>query len=275
MKPPAITRKDGPLGRFYQIDGKPIPYPSLTHVLSVIAKPALIAWAANQERTFVSDVAADLYDDLHGTPKMSRPTFLTTLKSRLGTAKAHTKELAKAADIGSQTHAIIEWQLRRSLGQKVGPEPKLSDKAMWAYMSWQDWAGSVSLKPLAIEQVVYSDTLKVAGTLDLLAEVNGIRTVIDWKTGKAVYREAFLQNVGYRACLAEMGHEAAQAGLVVRLPKVETDPAFEAVIVEDYNEHYYALRSAVELWRWWYVGEREYQARRAASDAKATELVEV
>jgi len=55
---PTPTRKDGPSGRFYEIDGQRLP--SVTHVLSCIGKPALIAWAANQERTLCIDVAADL-----------------------------------------------------------------------------------------------------------------------------------------------------------------------------------------------------------------------
>ena len=41
-----------PSGRFYQVDDET--YPSVTHILSCIGKPALINWAANTERTLVS-----------------------------------------------------------------------------------------------------------------------------------------------------------------------------------------------------------------------------
>jgi hypothetical protein len=37
------------------------------------------------------------------------------------------------------------------------------------------------------------------GTMDLLAEVNGEVTLVDFKTGKAIYPEAFLQSVAIRS----------------------------------------------------------------------------
>jgi hypothetical protein len=56
----------------------------------------------------------------------------------------------------------------------------------------------VALEPLAIERTVYCEVCGYAGTLDLYARVSGVLTVLDWKSGKAIYPEAFLQNVAYR-----------------------------------------------------------------------------
>ena len=128
-------------------------------------------------------------------------------------------------------HALIEWNLRQQLGQRVGPEPRVVDDAQWAFMAFQDWATSVQLKPLLIEQIVFSTTHGYAGTMDLLAEVKGVPMLIDFKTGKAIYAESALQSVAYQVALAEMGHTPAQGGLIVRLPKVQTDPAFEVGVV--------------------------------------------
>jgi len=72
--------------------------------------------------------------------------------------------------------------------------------------SWKDWARSVDLEPLAIERTVYCLGCGYAGTLDLYARVKGVLTVLDWKSGKAIYPEAFLQNLAYR-------HAATRAGL--------------------------------------------------------------
>src|SRR5688572_22813430 len=223
---PAPIRTDGPTGRFYLIDGDETPYVSVTHALQVIAKPALINWAANTERALCLDAAADLYLDLVKAQPMGRPTFLATLTGRLGKQKAHQKALAKAGEIGTQVHALIEWNLRRRLGQQVGPEPRIVEAAQWAFMAWEDWAKSVDLKPLLIEQIVFSGTHKYAGTMDLVAEVSGVPTLVDFKTGKSIYAEAHLQSAAYRYALAEMGHLAPDRGVIVRLPKVDTDPAF-------------------------------------------------
>jgi hypothetical protein len=258
------VRKDTPGGRFYEVDGDTLP--SVTSILQVIGKPALVNWAANQERTNVVDAAADLYLDLAKTPPMSRPAYIATLQARVGKTKAHKRELDKAAEIGSQAHGLIEWNLRRALGQKVGPEPRVVDAAQWAFMAFQDWAGQVRLKPIHIEQTVFSRLHGYAGTMDLLAEVDGVVTLVDFKTGKAIYGEAMLQNVAYQVALAEMGHQKAEAGLIVRLPKLQSDPEFEAKPVPLVDELFPVFLSALGVWKWWYAGEQEYRQRRAAAE---------
>jgi len=223
-------------------------YPSVTTIIGVIGKPALIAWAANMERTMCLDVSAGLYEHLYGTPKLSRVAWISTLEKRLGQERAHKRELNKAADIGSQIHALIEWGLRAKMLAEPGPSPHACDKAMWGYMAWQDWAKSVNLKPIHIEQQVWSGIHKSAGTMDLYAEVNGVETVLDWKSGKAVYPEAHIQNAAYRMFLREMGHGDAKTGLIVRVPKTETDPDFEVVEAWPEQECFEMFLHAKALW---------------------------
>lgn len=258
---PTPTRKDGPSGRFYEVDGTR--YPSVTHILSCIGKPALINWAANQERTACLDAAADLYLDLCKVKPMSRTTYVATLDGRIGKQKAHRKQLEKAGEIGSQVHELIEWNLRHRLGQKVGPEPHVVDDAQWAFMAFQDWANSVRLKPIFIEQTVFSKAHGYAGTMDVLAEVNGVPTLIDFKTGKAIYAEAFLQNIAYQVALEEMGHRKAEAGVIVRLPKVQTDPQFEVGLVPPVADLFPTFQAVKALWVWWFAQEEAYRAKRS------------
>ena len=259
-------RVDGPLGRFYEVDGEL--FPSVTHILSCLSKPALVNWTATQERTLVTEAAANLFLDLPSVPqdkKMSRAAYVTTLQTRIGKEKAHKRQLAKAADIGTQVHTLIEWNLRKSLGQDAGSEPRVVDDATWALMAFEDWAASVSLTPLLIEQTVFSRTHRFAGTMDLLAEVNGVPTLVDFKTGKAVYREAHLQNVAYQVALDEMGHGTPAQGLIIRLPKVQTDPEFEVVECPPAEALFPSFLAVLDVWKWWHEGERDYQARRAGT----------
>jgi hypothetical protein len=150
--------------------------------------------------------------------------------------------------IGTVVHAGIEWQLRTRLGEDAGPEPSLPEAAAWAVESWKDWASSVALEPLAIERTVYCDACGFAGTLDLYARVKGVLIIVDWKSGKAIYPEAFLQNVAYRHAAKRLLMPSTQ-GLIVRLPKLVTDPAWEVMPVpkmlsiEDFL-------AAMRLWRW-------------------------
>ena len=73
-------------------------------------------------------------------------------------------------------------------------------------------------------------------------------TVLDWKSGKAIYPEAFLQNVAYRHAAATLGMPADQ-GLIVRLPKLLDDPAWEAMPVPE-ELRIDDFRAALALWRW-------------------------
>ena len=283
MKTTTATRQTvdqgyGRTSRRYTIPGTDESYDSVTSVLSVIGKPALINWAANTERALVTDASADLYEDLPvNAPKMSRPAFIATLAARLGKLKAHQKELAKAAEIGSQVHAQIEWNLRKERGEVVGESPRLADQALWAFMVWEEWRKQAELTPLAIEQTIWSTTHRYAGTLDLYAavtlEAGPVTAVFDWKSGKAIYEEAILQNAAYIQALIEMGHATAPVwGVIVRVPKVETDPAPEIRIVTPAEQRgaFQAFLHAKALWDWQQAGKRAQQVGKDSSpDAAA------
>lgn len=258
-------RRDGPGGRFYEVDGQLLP--SVTHILSAVAKPALVYWAANQERALVTDAAADLFESFAREivpPQMPRASYVATLLARLGPANAHQKLLAKAGDIGTQTHKLIEWTMRTAIGADAGPKPVVSDAALWGFMAFEDWAKSVAFKPVLIERTVYSLTHGYAGTLDVLARVNGALTNVDFKTGKAVYPEAQLQSAAYQIALVEMGYlPPAGGGLIVRLPKVETDPAFEVLAVPPAVELLPTFLAVKTLWAWTYKNDEAYRTRAA------------
>lgn len=252
-------RKSTVRGRFYSTpDGE---FPSVTNILGCIGKPAVIAWAAKEERNLVMDCSADLYQDCPAE-KMSRMAWIATMEQRLGTQKAHERLLAKAAEIGTQCHNLIEWTLRAKLCQQPGPSPSISDKAMWAFSCYERWAKKVSLKPILVEQTVYSKTYGYAGTMDLLAEVEGKLTVIDFKTGKSVYPEAHLQANAYKYALREMGHGNAQQAIIVRLPKNETDPEPEPVLADEEDNCMEVFLAVKRMWHWLqmkdkYLAEKE------------------
>lgn len=260
----AITaRRATPAGRFYEIDGQLLP--SVTNILGAVAKPALVNWAANMERAAVSDAAADLYAQWAARPirpHLPRAAYLSTLLVKLGQVKAHQKALAQAADIGGECHRLIEWTMRTAIGAVAGPKPVVSDAALWAFMAFEDFAKAADLKPLVIERVVYSTIHGYAGTMDLLARVNGQLTLIDFKTGKGVYAESHLQSAAYATALAEMGYAAPARALIVRLPKVETDPAFEVVAVPPAAELLPVFLAVKTLWTWTTANDAAYWAKR-------------
>jgi hypothetical protein len=240
--------------RFYQIEGRELP--SVTTVLEVIAKPALGPWYAKEERRYFETAMLEVLS----RPGARDPEYvLEAVAQAVSGVKAADRERQRAATIGTAVHAGIEWHLRRSLGEDAGPEPQLPDAAAWAVESWKDWAASVNLEPLAIERTIYCLDCGYAGTLDLYARVKGVPSVLDWKTGRAIYPEAFLQNVAYRHAARRLGMPSTQ-GLIVRLPKLLDDPAWEVMPVPPTLELPDFL-AALQLWRW-----QRHMAGRSTGD---------
>ena len=229
--------------RFYTIAGRQ--WPSVTTVLDIIAKPALGPWYAKEERRCFEAAMLEVLTK----PGARDPEYvLAAVAEAVSGVKAADRAKQQAATIGTAVHAGIEWELRTRLGEDAGPAPCLPDAAAWAVESWKDWARTVALDPLAIERAIYCDLCGYAGTLDLYARVGGVLTVLDWKSGKAIYPEAFLQNVAYRHAAARQGLPSAQ-GLIVRLPKLLEDPAWEVMPVPE-RLTLEDFLAALSLWRW-------------------------
>jgi hypothetical protein len=240
---PRATDRLRDAARFYSVDGRRLP--SVTTILSVIAKPALGPWYAREERRAFETAMLEVASRYR---VLTSEQLLDAVIEAVDGVKAADRENAKAATIGAAVHAAIEWHLRTERGEDAGPAPRLSDAAQWAVEAWKDWARTVALEPLAIERVVACGACGYAGTLDLYARVRGVPTVLDWKVSRAIYMEAFLQNVAYRHAAAGLGLPSSQ-GCIVRLPKTVDDPAFEVqwvpetVTLEDFL-------AALRLWRW-------------------------
>lgn len=257
-------RIDTKNGRFYEIDGELLP--SVTTILQVIAKPYLVPWAAKLERELCLTVADQVFADFEVGALLlgDGVTFGDEIRDRLGRMRAHQKEMDKACDIGSEIHEYIEAVLRRQL-YKVATWPDRPDREETAVAvnAWHDWAVKVGLKPLYIEETVYSKRHGYAGTMDTLATLTDERTgervtaLIDWKSSKGLYNEYKLQNAAYAVAWTEMkGRIDVTRGLIVRLPKdpkdklLKTDRPFELCWVEPANELFPVFQAAQTLWKW-------------------------
>ena len=241
--PMMTSRSDRRGVRVYHIDG--VEYPSVTTLLSAINKPALGPWYAKQERAAFETALLELAASM---PLIPADHLLDRVIALVGEAKAGDRAKMSAATIGTAAHALIEWHTRRLLGEKIGAEPIVPDAAAWAVEAWKDWAKDVAFHPLVVERVVHCPRCGYAGSVDWIARVRGVVTLGDIKTGKAVYPEAFLQNVAYRHAAAKNGHPT-DAGLILRLPKTTDDPNFEAVPVPT-SVTLRTFHAVNSLWRW-------------------------
>lgn len=296
-------RTDTRKGRFYDFEGRK--YPSVTTILGVLNKPALIGWAAKEERKLLAIAFERQFEEMRevmgeGLASLTGKEFVEAAIQQVGEARAHTRKLREAADIGTQVHKKIEWDIKGMLLDQAKPEtpgvfvahqeaePALTHpKAEESWRKYQAWKQSVRMEPLSTEMQIVSHVHKFAGTEDirlriwpewsdpiwattsvrppLLAEqeknYNGVIVTGDFKTGKSVYGEAFLQNAAYRVAEMEMEVKPpSDAGIIIRLPKEENDPDFEVVPVPPLGElipAFLALRHGV--WPWVQADDERYE----------------
>lgn len=260
-----------PEGRISPLTGSAL-HPAVTGIENALGKPALVRWSANTERELWRTASCELYADLKrmgaegGSTALSDIAYADTLDRRVGQVRAYQREIQTALDVGSSAHKYIEWQIRRGLGQKVGPEPKVHPKGLWACMAVEDWFLRHQVKPIYVEAQVFA-ARGYAGTFDLLATVDGALTLIDWKSSKALYAEHDLQIAAYAQALVDMGHPEVARAIVIRIPKEETETEVEVHEVEGWRELVPTFHALCEVWQWWW---RADQDSKAAWQAKRT-----
>jgi hypothetical protein len=241
--------------------------PRVTSILEAISKPRLIPWAARKERELVGRVSSELAGHWPSSKALTAGAFHDALLAGLG-SPAHEVLLAEAGDIGSAVHARIEWSLRRELGQHVETRPPLDRiEAIHGYRTFKAWRKSVELKPIHIEDRVWSRRHGYAGTMDLycemkLPDVGRVPALLDWKTSKRIYGESGIQNAAYLEALVEMGHAKHPSwGVVLRIPKNPDQAECEMKVFgpETHEARFRVFLAAFEIWRWQQEQEKAFK----------------
>lgn len=249
-------------GRHYEHPTTGHKLPSVTNVLDIISKPALVPWAAKVERELCVRTANAVYASLNGE-QVSPGEFRKRFDFALPQKKAHRTVSKEAIDIGNEAHGLIEWRLRGELGLERGPEPDTSEPALWAVAGFEDWRREVKLKPTHSEKRLYSDDLDAAGSADVLCceldtyivapKRRRISACGDWKTSKACYPEYDIQVAAYRHMAIERGLLTEDAwGVVLRLPKTIEGDGFEARLIPPSRcrQLVDVFRACRRVWEW-------------------------
>lgn len=107
---------------------------------------------------------------------------------------AAQRRLDSAAEWGTLTHKIIERMLK---GEIVKPDAKIMP-SIKAFLEWRSKNIMKVVNPDEdIEKLVVDTEHMFAGTLDVVAEVNGTFGVIDLKTSTGIWEEHYLQTAAY------------------------------------------------------------------------------
>ncbi len=174
-------------GGFYWIDG--VPYISVTNVLKCLDKPALRYWYGQQVyRAFAKDPG------LSEKEAMSAPYL----------------ESGKAKDRGSTVHSIVEAYKKTGVVIEDIPE-----KFRGYAEAFYSWVKDNKVEIIKQEKTVISEKHGYGGTLDIIALIDGSRMLIDVKTGKGIYPEAWLQLSAYKEAVEEEGKKVDEIAVLL------------------------------------------------------------
>jgi genome maintenance exonuclease 1 len=197
---PTFDAETGEDGKRYYNIPNGEKYPSITTVLSALSKDSIAAW-----------------------------------RKRVGEQEAN-RVSQKASSRGTRIHLAAEEYLNNNAAflERVSMPP---DKHMFLSMKpYIDKINNIWYQ----EVPLYSETLKVAGRVDVIAEYDGVPSVIDFKTSSRVKSKDditsyFLQTCFYALAVEEMTGQTINQ-LVIIMGVDDHDPLIFIEKTEDYIE---------------------------------------
>ena len=175
--------------------GQPYHPASVTGVLKMSAKPALIQWAANMACAHVEKnwKPGKSYDELH-------------IKKVLKDAKyAHRTKAESGKEFGTLGHQYMESFIR-SQSEFGAPAAELPEhpEVRSACEQMVAWLDENVEEYIGCEMLIYSRKLRIASTLDVMARFKGAGlTLTDWKFTSGVYPEYRYQMAAYAKIFGE------------------------------------------------------------------------
>ena len=183
-------------------EAKPEQVPSVTTILNVLNKPALVEWAT---RVVCDRVEQDIRALVAGSSFSVDQIFKVIAAART----AHHELREEAAEIGVNTHDWLSQYWKGYLSGVCPPMPE-DPKVQNCINAALDWFQTKNIKPLFVEQPQYSRIHKISGRSDLIAEVDGQLSVVDYKSTRSLYPECAIQMAAY-AKFHEEQHQALPA----------------------------------------------------------------
>jgi hypothetical protein len=243
-----VNVPDANISRLYQ--------PSVTGILKMKDKSTpLMIWATGA----MHDRILEMLDTM---PSPIDKKFVVGI---VDAAKDNYNKVKKeAADIGSLSHRVLEQVLKHRAGMAPAPTlplradsllaPGLTadmvDKANNCVKAGIEFFDKHEIEVVQAEAPRWSPTYGYIGTGDLIAKLNGVLSVLDFKTGKRPYPEYFLQTAAYQhAYQEEFPGQAIQARWIVNVGR-DGELQTESRTNESFESDFRAFLALLRVYRW-------------------------
>lgn len=196
---------------YKEVCGDLLPVAGVTKTCQIIDKSVvLINWACKMFEQRLLQIMP-FSEDFDG--KFIESVSWTKFEEIVANAKKTHKDILKdAADVGAEAHRWLEDSIRWAIAHNHGVVEKLTDevpsdeRAVNCGNAALKWMLEHEVVWVKTESVIYSRKHDYAGTIDGLAKVDGILSIVDWKSSNAFREEFCLQTAAYQqAAIEECG----------------------------------------------------------------------
>lgn len=236
--------------------------PSVTGILAMKAKPALVGWSAKQSLKVVRRLLGEHQSKFGETAAIPG----TTIENWLSDAEENWREEDDSTTIGTVAHRYAYEELRFRAGLTptkprfpIEADPVLMPNFTPAMLEAANNSASQvvklfdkhKLKPFLMERPLWSPTEGFCGTPDFIGEFDGELAVMDYKTSKKIYAEYWCQLAGLQLMFQEEFGRPIKKRVAVNIPK---DGQELQVEIRDHDERYdkdlRMFRACFELYKW-------------------------
>ena len=146
------------------------------------------------------------------------------------------KYVDELATIGTLAHYIVETHIRNIIdGTDVKPDfgdytPNQMDLAENSALKFFEWEKNQEIEYILSEANLISEEYQYGGCVDIYAKLNGLYTLIDLKTSKAIYSDHHTQvGGGYKRLLIENKYPVDDCR-ILRIGRDESEGFEDAII---------------------------------------------
>ena len=198
---------------------KPEHCPSVTTILNVLAKPALIEWGIKCACNYVEDNLKLL---IQQNSFSEQDVFRIVGQART----AHDRVREEAAEIGTNAHDWLRDYWFAVMRKTDLPDRPTDLKPKRCIENALDFFSMHKMEPVAVEVPLYSREHKICGRVDWIGYIDDEFSVQDYKSSKALYPEVVLQETFYGMMYEEEFKQFPDTRWALRIDKEKDE--FEA-----------------------------------------------
>jgi len=185
--------------RYMNKDGKRVP--GVTTFIGVLNKPALVPWANNLGLQGIN--VKDYVDDKADIGTLDHEMMFVDLNNLMTDMFPERNLLLEEVD---ENYVPI-----RVKGYYTGLQIEIAQIGFKKYLDWKE---RHTIEPIILEKGMVSEKYQYGGTIDSYCLFDGVPTLIDYKTSKAIWPEYFIQVSAYRQLLIEAGHKVEKCAIL-------------------------------------------------------------